>query len=1103
MAEATASGIRDPELVLRRLKDFQRDTVDYVFRRLFLDEPEHTRRFLVADEVGLGKTMVARGVIAKTLAHLRRLQPDLRLDVVYVCSNQTIAKQNINRLNVTTIERAPLPTRLSLLPMHVKALEANPVNFVSLTPGTSLDTAGGGGVKDERVMLWSVVRPELPPWLHEGLTNAFQCSVGRKNWLRMVKEVENDDIDWSLQSAFLSRLIEDEELRGRLHQTCERFMTWRPTEDIHWREGRERNEVIGSLRSLMARVCVEALEPDLIILDEFQRFRDLLTGDSPAAELTRALLDYREDSGHHARTLLLSATPYRMMSLSGDEEDHYADFLETCRFLFDGRDEEVDALEDDLRRLRRGMAAGAAGQGAVDAARQAVEGRLRSVMVRTERVPVSRGQDSMLITAERRVHVTPADLHQARIADGVARHLGVQDIIEYWKSSPYLVNLMGDYQLKRKLREAVESGDLFVGEILRSPNGALLRESWFEEYQEVDPGNARLRALLDDTVEAGLWRLLWMPPSQPYLTPGGEYAEVKGDPTKALVFSTWNVVPDAIAALCSYEAERRIVASAGREMEYSRLNDVVSTPLRFVVRDDRYVGQYSLMPFYPSPTLAALGDPLSLADEGEAFPLDAGVARERVRARVAAALEAVEQEAPTEWEGDEADDQSWIWRRVAHLDRGLANAGAWVSQKNGWQRAVGRRGPDAGEGGLTRHIEHFAEAFGSDVPVPVGPPPDDLVDVLTDLAMGSPAACALRALHRLVPDLPLDDRALLSAAARVAEGFRTLFDLSETVLLLQSDVRYWQRILHYAVDGNLQAVLDEYAHVLVESLGLVDHSPGALLAGVAETMGDVLKVRTSVLSADEIRTTPNGRVELDRFRIRTRFALRFGDLRGENEKTVQRADIVRAAFNSPFRPFVLASTSVGQEGLDFHSYCHAVYHWNLPNNPVDLEQREGRVHRYKSHAVRKNIATVYGGELAGAHSGGCDPWRWMFDRALADRPDDADDLIPYWIYEEGPVRVERRIPLMPLTREVGKLRRLVRSLAVYRMAFGQPRQEDLVELLASQAGDVDGGEMVGWEISLRPPRREGGGAAPEAKAESGPPLIDRLGGSAARSTEEK
>ena len=53
---------------LTGLKDFQRKTVEYVFKRLYGDDP--TSRFLIADEVGLGKTLVARGIIAKTLEHL-------------------------------------------------------------------------------------------------------------------------------------------------------------------------------------------------------------------------------------------------------------------------------------------------------------------------------------------------------------------------------------------------------------------------------------------------------------------------------------------------------------------------------------------------------------------------------------------------------------------------------------------------------------------------------------------------------------------------------------------------------------------------------------------------------------------------------------------------------------------------------------------------------------------------------------------------------------------------------------------------------------------------------------------------------------------------
>ena len=76
---------------LAGLKDFQKNTVEYVFKRLYGDDP--TSRFLVADEVGLGKTLVARGIIAKTIEHLQDSVG--RIDIVYICSNATIAWQNI------------------------------------------------------------------------------------------------------------------------------------------------------------------------------------------------------------------------------------------------------------------------------------------------------------------------------------------------------------------------------------------------------------------------------------------------------------------------------------------------------------------------------------------------------------------------------------------------------------------------------------------------------------------------------------------------------------------------------------------------------------------------------------------------------------------------------------------------------------------------------------------------------------------------------------------------------------------------------------------------------------------------------------------------
>ena len=72
---------------LAMLKDFQRATVERIDTLYWHGQ----KRVLVADEVGLGKTLIARGVIAK-MAKLRYLEDDPLFKVVYVCSNQNIAR---------------------------------------------------------------------------------------------------------------------------------------------------------------------------------------------------------------------------------------------------------------------------------------------------------------------------------------------------------------------------------------------------------------------------------------------------------------------------------------------------------------------------------------------------------------------------------------------------------------------------------------------------------------------------------------------------------------------------------------------------------------------------------------------------------------------------------------------------------------------------------------------------------------------------------------------------------------------------------------------------------------------------------------------------
>jgi hypothetical protein len=58
-------------------------------------------------------------------------------------------------------------------------------------------------------------------------------------------------------------------------------------------------------------------------------------------------------------------------------------------------------------------------------------------------------------------------------------------------------------------------------------------------------------------------------------------------------------------------------------------------------------------------------------------------------------------------------------------------------------------------------------------------------------------------------------------------------------------------------------------------------------------------------------------------------------------------------FNTPYRPEILITTSVGQEGIDLHKECRNVIHHDLCWNPATLEQRTGRVDRIGSKVERE------------------------------------------------------------------------------------------------------------------------------------------------------
>ncbi|QDU96261.1 helicase-related protein [Lignipirellula cremea] len=1071
----------DTKLILDGLKDFQRGTVEYVFRRLYLDD-DCARRFLVADEVGLGKTLVARGVIAKTIDHLWDRTD--RIDIVYVCSNTDIARQNIQRLNVTGCEDFSLSSRITLLPITVGEMQHRRINFISFTPGTSFDLKDSAGMSLERELLYWLLEK---PWSlkHSKATRVLHAYAGVDDFRKRVKSFPSrHTIHRQIQEQFGDQVQTRIDLRERWDAICEAMP--RAGYEVPYELGRERNQLIGELRRLLAETCLHWLEPDLIILDEFQRFKHLLQGDaddaSEASQLAEHLFSFQqhaEDPDTAARVLLLSATPYKMYTQSQEaaEDDHYEDFQTTLDFLLRDESKRVQ-FHDHLREYRQELFR-LADEGVEELMRvkRHLESSLREVMVRTERLALKADRNGMLVEVPASaVTLKAADITDYLGLQSVAEHLGHADVLEYWKSAPYLLNFMEDYDLKRKLKKAVDGEpDAELARCVRSIGSGLLNREELERYQKLDPANSRLRSLHHDTIGRDAWKLLWIPASFAYYEGSGPFV----DPdlqrfTKRLVFSSWRVVPKAIASVLSYEAERCMMQRFRKKVQNTAESRKRRRALlRFTFSKGRPTGMPVLAMLYPCRAFADRFDPLQIgrALKSPGQPVTALTVRDHCTSEMRQLLSAVverfaDQSQPT--------DERWYWAAPLLLDKeiGCSQVEAWFNQPDLaliWSGDKSSGENEAAEG-WARHVDLARKML--QTTETLGSPPSDLYEVLSEVALAAPGAVALRALERILPASGDSDVDIRSYAGPLAHAFLHLFNLPEVMFLLRDrkkETPYWKSVLEYCMAGNLQAVMDEFAHMLVESLGLLGAGRSKIAAEVSKEISDSLTLRTSTAKADVIKTNRR-RVcidDEDAVRIRTRFAMRFGDQESEDSAEPTRADSVRSAFNSPFWPFVLATTSVGQEGLDFHPYCHAVVHWNLPSNPVDLEQREGRVHRYKGHALRKNIASAFSATSNGSAS---DPWAAMFCAARAGRAEDENDLFPFWIAPHGEAKIERHVPALPHSRELLQKDNLGRSLVLYRMVFGQNRQEDLVDYLASHLPHEKVGSIVDLcRIDLSPP----------------------------------
>ncbi|MDF3608383.1 hypothetical protein PE067_20895 [Paracoccus sp. DMF-8] len=771
----------------------------------------------------------------------------------------------------------------------------------------------------------------------------------------------------------------------------------------------QRNPIVRELLLRLGRHALTSLRPKLVIFDEFQRFRNLFTeGDSEAQVLMRRFLQAEADGAH---VLFLSATPYKMLTLSGEDAeagDHHADFLETIAVLYgaEGRNV-VTGLREEMRHFRSHLRAFGAGlDPAAGPAKRAVEDRLRCVMSRTERVSTDTGDAGI----RRRVLPVPVeenDLRQARAVHDVASRIGGNDRADYWKSAPYLFSFMNEYDLTRRLRAHPDRASFAV-----LGKGAMVPDDKRRRFEAIPAGNGRMRALMEEVLgQTDLHRRLWLPPALPYLAGGRGL-------TKTLIFSDWQMVPEAVAALVSYEAERKLRLEHGVT---ERPAKKYTAPLRLPTeKEASSTGMSTMLLLYPSAFLARTVDPLAIWRErgviSSAQMLDE--AERRISAALAdLALPSSGEESP--------------WLLLAELDR----------QEPDWLGSV-RRGLKSGsakdDGGAA--LRCYNDIVATECDLSSTPASPTAIRLLARIALGSPATCLLRAFER---SINLQRYELGFMAAQVAMGFRTMFNHREVEPLLVSGGNRslaWSRVLDYCAEHDLQAVLDEYVFNVTGGAmgpGMEDGEP--VHHAVARRLRETIGLRTAPITLHD-PFTDEGRAPR---RMASHLAARFSanatrDTGEEGGATGLRIDSLRDAFNSPFRPFVLASTSVGQEGLDFHPYCHRLWHWNLPGNPVDMEQREGRVQRYMNHAVRLNIAANHDSAAREADGAAWPAMLAAAEKEVTERGTSRRGLRPHWLYTgdaPNPVEIETVLPVPPLSRDAQRVGSLLRATAFYSPRF--------------------------------------------------------------------
>ena len=980
----------------KKLKDFQKATVEHIVN---IFKSKKQRRVLLSDEVGLGKTIVSKGVIQAVgeLSDEYGIWDDNTYRVVYICSNANIVKQNTENLgieDVMNIDESRLSMQHFIVAKKVKELQkskkSKPRILIPLTPGTSFNLQTSAGNMNERALMFAILSHLDDFKDHKtALKNRLNIyGANGDNWTDIIDKYEKD-IKENVCTGYREN-ISKEVVNDDCYQEAKDLLL----KAIALNDYNTTNKAITLFRIIFCKISMKELNPDLVIMDEFQRFSSLLDleGNSEEAMLTRTFFG-KEDGPF---ILLVSATPYKpfttLEELNENKiDEQYQDFNKLADFLFDGREDIVfqQVWHDYSKELCH---ISSDNLDILIAKKNIAEDTMYEAMSRTERYRNSSQDDTYLKISTGDI----ASYCQMQEVLGECNKMsegrfGVKTLpMEYAKSSPYLLSFMDKYKLKEKLAKAYTEHPWKI----KQKQQYLIKKKNINTYERIPSCNAKLdklsNILFGEKGEKHGEQLFWIPASHPYYKiPASNVFAKNQDFSKVLVFSAWEMVPRMIACMISYAIEQKSISHAFPSATYTNTKENSEK------------------------------DALD-KQEGE----KAGTGRLRRES-----LELVT--CCSDFLKDAYNPKAYLGNDLKEIKAGIKE-----NFKNTSRFTLVEQPTTA------KFLLEAIKLLDSNTEEKILISEDGL-DTLVNMAIGSPGIC----FYRLLGNKNLAQEAATKICNNI---FNRRYNAAVIDILYnkKSVQTYFKQVIDYCVMGNLQAVLDEFVYMIDErSNG--ERNVEMIQKRMIESFID--------RNYQEIDTTESfGKEKKKKWRIRTHYAMPYGNIRMTDQAT-NRANDVRLAFNSPFRPFVLASTSVGQEGLDFHWYCRKIMHWNISSNPQDMEQREGRIDRYKSLFVRRNVAKFHPETYT---------WNEMFDLARTEAKDKGFcELVPYWsipqdmlksIAETDREYIESIVPLYPLSMDYDRYRHMKSVLRLYRLTMGQPRQEELLEFFKDMpAEDID------------------------------------------------